>query len=132
MVSKASDDFPDPLNPVMTVKVLRGISTSMFFRLCCRAPCTVMRSSNNSIFPYSPRRPGQISFLFKAIAIRNGCGGAGCGYKSGMTRERMTTIWSLARRAEVALRIYYRVRSTRPCRVLVLERIEQFDDAASR
>src|SRR5215469_3847561 len=45
MVSKASDDFPDPLNPVMTVKVFRGISTSIFFRLCCRAPCTVMRSS---------------------------------------------------------------------------------------
>jgi hypothetical protein len=26
----------------MTVKVLRGISTSMFFRLCCRAPRTLM------------------------------------------------------------------------------------------
>src|SRR5215831_17789579 len=45
MVSKASDDFPDPLNPVMTVSVFRGISTSIFFRLCCRAPCTVMRSN---------------------------------------------------------------------------------------
>src|SRR5579872_935954 len=45
MVSNASDDLPDPLSPVMTVKVFRGISTSIFFRLCCRAPCTVMRSS---------------------------------------------------------------------------------------
>src|SRR5579871_758065 len=45
MVSKASEDLPDPLNPVMTVKVLRGISTSIFFRLCWRAPCTVMRLS---------------------------------------------------------------------------------------
>src|ERR1039458_558673 len=45
MVSKASEDLPDPLSPVMTVRVLRGISTSMFFRLCWRAPCTVMRSS---------------------------------------------------------------------------------------
>src|SRR5579872_4484500 len=45
MVSKASDDFPDPLNPVMTVKDCRGISTSIFFRLCWRAPCTVMRLS---------------------------------------------------------------------------------------
>ncbi len=26
----------------MTVNVLRGISTLMFFRLCIRAPCTVM------------------------------------------------------------------------------------------
>ena len=31
--------------PVITVKVLRGISTSIFFRLCWRAPCTVMRLS---------------------------------------------------------------------------------------
>ena len=45
MVSNASEDFPEPLKPVITVKVLRGISTSIFFRLCCRAPCTVMRLS---------------------------------------------------------------------------------------
>ena len=37
MVSKASDDLPDPDSPVMTVSALRGISTSMFFRLCTRA-----------------------------------------------------------------------------------------------
>src|SRR6266852_326380 len=42
MVSKASDDLPDPLSPVITVRVLRGISTEMFFRLCWRAPRTVM------------------------------------------------------------------------------------------
>src|SRR5215471_7464332 len=42
MVSKASDDLPDPLNPVITVSVLRGISTEMFFKLCWRAPRTVM------------------------------------------------------------------------------------------
>src|ERR1700691_1827240 len=40
MVSNASDDFPDPLSPVTTVRVLRGISTLMFLRLCCRAPRT--------------------------------------------------------------------------------------------
>src|SRR5215469_17648461 len=45
MVSKASEDFPEPLNPVITVNVLRGISTSIFFKLCWRAPWTVMRSS---------------------------------------------------------------------------------------
>src|SRR5580698_1979905 len=45
MVSKASEDFPEPLSPVITVKVLRGISTSIFLRLCWRAPCTVMRVS---------------------------------------------------------------------------------------
>src|SRR5262249_15416244 len=42
MVSKASEDFPEPLRPVITVKVLRGISTEMFFRLCWRAPLTVI------------------------------------------------------------------------------------------
>src|SRR3954469_332561 len=42
MVSNASDDFPEPLSPVITVSVFRGISTLMFFRLCWRAPRTVM------------------------------------------------------------------------------------------
>src|SRR5271156_3597165 len=40
MVSKAREDLPDPLRPVTTVRVLRGISTSMFLRLCWRAPRT--------------------------------------------------------------------------------------------
>src|SRR6266481_8699139 len=38
MVSKASDDLPEPDNPVITVSELRGISRLMFFRLCWRAP----------------------------------------------------------------------------------------------
>src|SRR5438270_4788758 len=42
MVSKASEDFPEPLSPVTTVSEFRGISTEMFFRLCCRAPRTVI------------------------------------------------------------------------------------------
>ena len=42
MVSNASDDLPDPLRPVITVKALRGISTLMFFRLCWRAPRTLI------------------------------------------------------------------------------------------
>src|SRR6267378_2704873 len=42
MVSKASEDLPEPLRPVITVRLLRGISTSMFLRLCWRAPCTVI------------------------------------------------------------------------------------------
>src|SRR6187549_666050 len=37
-VSKASDDFPDPLTPVTTMSLSRGISTSTFFRLFSRAP----------------------------------------------------------------------------------------------
>src|SRR5579863_5212453 len=42
MVSNASEDLPDPDNPVMTESELRGISRLIFFRLCWRAPRTVM------------------------------------------------------------------------------------------
>src|ERR1700745_106095 len=38
MVSKASEDLPEPERPVKTTSLSRGISTSMFFRLCSRAP----------------------------------------------------------------------------------------------
>src|SRR2546422_8855213 len=38
MVSKASEDFPEPDRPVMTTSRSRGISTSMSLRLCSRAP----------------------------------------------------------------------------------------------
>ncbi len=40
MVSKASDDLPEPLTPVITVRVPWGISTSISRRLCSRAPRT--------------------------------------------------------------------------------------------
>src|SRR5271155_121377 len=40
IVSKASDDLPEPERPVITVRALRGISTLIFLRLCCRAPRT--------------------------------------------------------------------------------------------
>ena len=38
MVSNASDDFPDPETPVITVSWLWGIESEMFFRLWTRAP----------------------------------------------------------------------------------------------
>src|SRR5690606_17162706 len=38
MVSKASDDLPEPDRPVITIRLLRGRSRSMFLRLCSRAP----------------------------------------------------------------------------------------------
>src|ERR1043165_1069702 len=44
MVSKASDDLPDPETPVTTVSALCGTSKSMFLRLCTRAPRTTMLS----------------------------------------------------------------------------------------
>src|SRR4029079_5242095 len=42
MVSKASDDLPEPDNPVNTISLSRGISRSTFLRLCSRAPRTWM------------------------------------------------------------------------------------------
>src|SRR5579872_5776408 len=40
MVSNAKEDLPDPDRPVITVRLSRGISRSIFFRLCSRAPRT--------------------------------------------------------------------------------------------
>src|SRR5262249_9958502 len=42
MVSKASEDLPEPERPVNTTSLSRGISTSMFLRLCSRAPRIVI------------------------------------------------------------------------------------------
>src|SRR6478735_5644612 len=38
MVSKASDDLPEPDSPVKTMSLSRGRSTETFRRLCSRAP----------------------------------------------------------------------------------------------
>src|SRR5271156_6728577 len=40
MVSKASEDFPDPDSPVKTTSWSRGISTARFLRLWTLAPWT--------------------------------------------------------------------------------------------
>src|SRR3989338_8810989 len=44
IVSKASDDFPEPESPVITVSLFRGIDTLTFLRLCMRAPFTRISS----------------------------------------------------------------------------------------
>src|SRR5574340_797540 len=44
MVSNTSDDLPEPETPVTTVRVLCGMSKSMFLRLWTRAPRTTMLS----------------------------------------------------------------------------------------
>src|SRR6185437_3438949 len=42
MVSKASEDLPEPERPVNTTSLSRGISRSTFLRLCSRAPRIVI------------------------------------------------------------------------------------------
>src|SRR5579875_1563426 len=44
MVSKASEDLPDPDTPVITTRRSRGMTTSKFLRLCWRAPRTQIAS----------------------------------------------------------------------------------------
>src|SRR5208282_1471854 len=63
MVSKASEDLPEPEGPVTTVRELRGISRLMFFRLCWRAPWMtifwrpiILRSEARSAHAQHPQR----------------------------------------------------------------------------
>src|SRR5579872_2185949 len=51
MVSKASEDFPDPESPVKTTSRSLGISRWTSFRLCSRAPRTTMRSATGGRLP---------------------------------------------------------------------------------
>src|ERR1041384_3243961 len=44
MVSKASEDLPEPLKPVMTTSLSRGILSVRFLRLCSRAPPILINS----------------------------------------------------------------------------------------
>src|ERR1700710_1540214 len=69
MVSKASEDFPEPDSPVNTTSLSRGISRSTFLRLCSRAPRIVIARwevawrfalSISSISAF-PRRPSAAS-----------------------------------------------------------------------
>src|SRR5262245_29520678 len=49
MVSKAKLDLPEPDKPVTTTSLLRGSVTSIFLRLCSRAPRTTIWSINRVI-----------------------------------------------------------------------------------
>src|SRR3954447_10632172 len=57
MVSKASDDLPEPDRPVMTTSASRGSSTVTSLRLCSRAPATTMDSWRDIRLPLSLRGP---------------------------------------------------------------------------
>src|SRR5262245_5306703 len=89
MVSKASDDLPDPETPVITVRRSWGISSEMFLRLFCRAP--------------SMRRPGamRIPPPSKCLMVPEGhrpryrdepglragsCGPEGCCWSGGLLK----------------------------------------------
>src|SRR5689334_709952 len=61
MVSKASEDFPDPDRPVKTTSLSRGIERVTFLRLCSRAPRIVIwsvgiRTSGYPLFSHHGKR----------------------------------------------------------------------------
>ena len=64
MVSKASEDLPEPLRPVITTSLSRGMVTSIFFRLLARAPLTMILSCMGDGSPF-------ISFKCRAMAASN-------------------------------------------------------------
>src|SRR5918912_440601 len=54
MVSKASDDLPDPDRPVMQIRRFRGSRTVTSLRLCSRAPWTISSSEAMRSAVYRP------------------------------------------------------------------------------
>src|SRR3954465_1665648 len=60
MVSKASDDLPEPDSPVITTSASRGMATVMSLRLCSRAPETTSasdRAMTTSVWRRTDVRP---------------------------------------------------------------------------
>src|SRR6266516_5203078 len=51
MVSKASDDFPEPDSPVKTTSLSRGMVRSMSLRLCSRAPLITISVCCRDLLP---------------------------------------------------------------------------------
>src|SRR5579875_1368560 len=70
MVSKASEDLPEPDRPVITTSLSRGISRSMFLRLCCRAPLNTilpaMSLTDSGTVKSTPK--AQERFVLSALA----------------------------------------------------------------
>src|SRR6185312_4813871 len=72
MVSKASEDLPEPDRPVNTTSWSRGMATSMFFRLCSRAPRMVIwRASRAGLRGRSGMQPER-SKNRRALPVRAG------------------------------------------------------------
>mgnify|MGYP003302167566 CR=1 FL=1 len=51
-IEKAREDLPEPERPVKTTSLSRGISTSIFLRLCSLAPLIIIFSFAKSINPF--------------------------------------------------------------------------------
>src|ERR1700750_2756663 len=69
MVSKASEDFPDPDTPVTTVKLLLPIVKSIFLRVWTRAPQTTMLSVD--ICNWNPPQGRLVVVLHQLLKARS-------------------------------------------------------------
>ena len=73
MVSKTSDDLPDPDTPVMTVSWLCGMESEMFLRLWTRAPRIRMNSSTSGLTVLYPKERPTLDYtsgLYRTTAER--------------------------------------------------------------
>src|SRR5438552_5682832 len=110
MVSKASDDLPEPESPVKTTSLSRGMESVMFLRLCSRAPRIVIWSVGIGTFGYplfsldrkraAGRRHQAPAWAFHP-ALRNG--GPPPGVDHVAHREKLLA--DLRRRDEVQLEV---------------------------
>src|SRR5215471_5005915 len=113
MVSKASEDLPEPESPVNTTSRSRGISRSMFLRLCSRAPRIAITRAP-SADAWRRGRPWSKRSFIRSVARSIGGGQGGHTHQAkeasrrssprGAPKERSKN-WdvSLARRAAPAL-----------------------------
>src|SRR5215210_6176019 len=76
MVSKASDDLPEPDRPVITTSASRGIATVTSWRLCSRAPETTIWSCLLTRRSVGGRRTDRSNTCSRPVAL---CGPLGIG-----------------------------------------------------
>src|SRR5438105_13457244 len=91
MVSKASDDLPDPDSPVKTTSLSRGMVRSTFWRLCSRAPLITMWVCCDGPGGLAPPRPSGMDSLSSPVA-RPGKPGLGRGGR----RKRLAVLHGVA------------------------------------
>src|ERR1700726_4369375 len=91
MVSKASEDLPEPDRPVNTTSRSRGISRSTFLRLCSRAPRTAMTRGSRAFLVGSlaGRFLSKRSFIGKWLPFpRPSAAGFERGFRSNVVRTQ--------------------------------------------
>src|SRR6266571_8983613 len=111
MVSKASDDLPEPESPVKTTSLSRGMESVTFLRLCSRAPRMVIwsvgiRTIGYPLFPRDRKRAAGRRHQAPAVRFHHPALGHGCpppGVHHAAHRDQPLT--KLRRRDEIQLEV---------------------------